>query len=68
MQGWTEQETADLKNWWGLGMSAGEIAERLGTKSRSAVVGKIQLIRANKSTPETEKPAMRRVSALGRLW
>ena len=63
---WTEQEISDLKGYWRLGMSTSEIAKKLGTRSTSAVAGKIKLIRAKKSADE--KPAVRRESALGRLW
>lgn len=52
---WTEERVELLKDLWGSGMTAAQIADRLGDVSRNAVIGKAH--RLGLSQP---KPAMPR--------
>ena len=36
---WTEERVASLKQWWGEGLSASQIARKLGGTTRNAVIG-----------------------------
>ncbi|MDF1722126.1 MAG: GcrA family cell cycle regulator [Minwuia sp.] len=38
--GWTEERVTRLKDLWGTGMTAAQIAEQLGNVTRNAVIGK----------------------------
>jgi RNA polymerase primary sigma factor len=38
---WTDERVERLKRLWGTGMSANEIAKKLGGTSRNAVIGKL---------------------------
>ncbi len=38
---WTEQRVADLRRLWAEGLSASQIARRLGNTTRNAVIGKV---------------------------
>lgn len=38
--GWTEERVSRLKELWGTGMTAAQIAEQLGNVTRNAVIGK----------------------------
>jgi GcrA cell cycle regulator len=42
---WTDERTADLKRMWAQGLSATQIAYRLGLDSRSAVLGKVHRLK-----------------------
>jgi len=63
--GWTEERIAALKSLWEEGLSASQIAARLGGVTRNAVIGKVHRLglsgrpsplRADPARPET-KPA-----------
>ena len=38
---WTDQRVADLRRLWAEGLSASQIARRLGNTTRNAVIGKV---------------------------
>lgn len=38
--GWTEERVSELRRLWSAGLSASQIADRLGEVSRNAVIGK----------------------------
>jgi GcrA cell cycle regulator len=42
---WTEQQIQVLKDMWGNGYSASEIAKRLGSTTRNAVIGKVHRLK-----------------------
>lgn len=53
MQSWTDQRVERLKTLWAEGLSAAEIAARLGDVSRNAVSAKITRLKLNaKSAPQ----------------
>src|ERR1700754_5230846 len=65
---WTDERVAQLRQLWGSGKSASEIADLLGGVSRNAVIGKAHRLelsgrpspikrRADEETPEAEQPA-----------
>lgn len=39
--GWTEERVENLRAFWALGLSAGQIATKLGDTTRNAVIGKV---------------------------
>ena len=50
--GWTEERVAELKKLWSEGHSASQIAKRLGSVTRNAVIGKVhRLGLSGRSTP-----------------
>lgn len=55
---WTEEKVAVLRQYWGSGKSASEIAEIIGDMSRNAVIGKAhRLGLAGRPSPIKEKKA-----------
>ncbi len=55
---WTEEKVAVLRQYWGSGKSASEIAEIIGDMSRNAVIGKAhRLGLAGRPSPIKEKTA-----------
>lgn len=56
---WTDERVEKLKELWGEGMSASQIAKALGGVTRNAVIGKVhRLGLSNRGTgPEEPKPA-----------
>lgn len=61
---WTEQKIQSLKEMWGHGYSASEIAKHLGGLTRNAVIGKAHRLKLS-SRPSSMKnePASSRLSA-----
>jgi GcrA cell cycle regulator len=54
---WTDEKVDRLKELWGQGMSASEIAELLGEVSRNAVIGKAhRLGLSGRPSPIKKKP------------
>ena len=54
--GWTEERVAELKKLWAEGHSASQIAKRLGSVTRNAVIGKVH--RLGLSGRAKAKPAV----------
>ncbi len=62
---WTEEKVAVLRQYWGSGKSASEIAEIIGGMSRNAVIGKAhRLGLAGRPSPIKEKKAKPKPAAL----
>ena len=65
--GWTEERVELLKKLWGEGLSASQIAGRLGSVTRNAVIGKVHRLglsgRATTSRMKTHRPRARLASA-----
>ena len=62
--GWTEERVEQLKRLWAEGLSASQIAGRLGGVTRNAVIGKVHRLglsgRATTSRMKTHRAASRR--------
>src|ERR1700754_832801 len=62
--GWTEERVAELKKLWAEGHSASQIAKRLGSVTRNAVIGKVHRLglsgRATPSRPVKRPPRLGR--------
>lgn len=62
--GWTEERVAELKKLWAEGHSASQIAKRLGSVTRNAVIGKVHRLglsgRATPSRPVKRPPRLAR--------
>jgi GcrA cell cycle regulator len=52
---WTKQKVDKLTKFWEQGISAREIAEKLGEVSRNAVIGKANRLGLSKKAVDTEK-------------
>ncbi len=62
---WTEEKVSVLRQYWGSGKSASEIAEIIGGMSRNAVIGKAhRLGLAGQATPVKEKKAKAKPTAI----
>ena len=65
--GWTEERVELLKKLWGEGLSASQIAGRLGSVTRNAVIGKVHRLglsgRATTSRMKTHRPRARLANA-----
>jgi GcrA cell cycle regulator len=62
--GWTEESTELLKKLWADGLSASQIADRLGGITRNAVIGKVhRLGLAGRATTSRSGPRMRHRAA-----
>ncbi|MEW5963664.1 MAG: GcrA family cell cycle regulator [Pseudomonadota bacterium] len=61
--GWTDERVELLKKLWGEGLSASQIAGRLGSVSRNAVIGKVHRLglsgRATTSRMKSHRPRVR---------
>ena len=55
---WTNQRVEELKNLWSEGLSASQIAKRLGDVTRNAVIGKVHRL----GLEARAKPAKKQVS------
>ncbi|ADM09158.1 hypothetical protein PB2503_05422 [Parvularcula bermudensis HTCC2503] len=54
---WTEERVEQLKQLWGEGLSASQIASKMGGVTRNAVIGKVhRLGLAGRATPAAPKP------------
>ena len=54
---WTDDRVEQLKQLWGEGLSASQIANRMGGVTRNAVIGKVhRLGLAGRATPAAPKP------------
>jgi GcrA cell cycle regulator len=63
---WTEEKTDLLRQLWGSGFSASEIAKRLGDVSRNAVIGKAHRLRLQaRPSPIRARPEAPAAPALG---
>ena len=64
---WTDERVELLKKLWGEGLSASQIAGRLGSVTRNAVIGKVHRLglsgRATTSRMKTHRPRSRIASA-----
>src|ERR1700742_4940648 len=62
--GWTEERVAELKKLWAEGHSASQIAKKLGSVTRNAVIGKVHRLglsgRATPSRPVKRPPRLAR--------
>ena len=62
--GWTEERVAELKKLWAEGHGASQIAKRLGSVTRNAVIGKVHRLglsgRATPSRPVKRPPRLAR--------
>ena len=62
--GWTEDRVSRLKELWGSGKTAAQIAEELGNVTRNAVIGKVHRMglcgRATPHVPGAGRPDQRR--------
>jgi GcrA cell cycle regulator len=57
MMSWTDDRVEQLKQLWGEGLSASQIASRMGGVTRNAVIGKVhRLGLAGRATPAAPKP------------
>jgi GcrA cell cycle regulator len=54
---WTDERVEKLKQLWGSGMTAAQIAEELGTVSRNAVIGKAHRLGLSVSKKPVARPA-----------
>lgn len=55
--GWTEERVVKLKELWGSGMTAAQIADELGDVTRNAVIGKANRLGLSKpGRPRAVKP------------
>jgi len=62
---WTEEKVTVLRQYWGSGKSASEIAEMIGGMSRNAVIGKAhRLGLAGRPSPIKEKKARPKPAAV----
>ena len=65
--GWTEERVELLKKLWGEGLSASQIAGRLGQVTRNAVIGKVHRLglsgRATTSRMKSHRPRPRAATA-----
>lgn len=62
---WTEEKVSVLRQYWGSGKSASEIAEIIGGMSRNAVIGKAhRLGLAGQTSPIKEKKAKSKPAAV----
>ena len=52
---WTDQKIQMLKDMWGHGYSASEIAKRLGGLTRNAVIGKAHRLKLSAGTASTKR-------------
>lgn len=60
---WTDERVEHLKNLWAEGLSASQIAARLGDVSRNAVIGKVhRLGLSSRKTPMKSAPLPKRQS------
>ena len=58
MSAWTDDKVEKLKELWGTGLTAAQIAETLGGVSRNAVIGKANRLGLSKpGRPRTQKTA-----------
>jgi GcrA cell cycle regulator len=66
MSNWTDERVETLKSLWAQGLSASQVASRLGNVTRNAVIGKVhRLGLAGRATASRIRPARRgRVSRL----
>ncbi len=68
---WTEDRVKTLSELWREGLSAAEIARRLGGVTRNAVIGKVYRLglsgRAAPSRPSTPRREPKRVAMRGRM-
>ncbi|MEK7505920.1 MAG: GcrA family cell cycle regulator [Patescibacteria group bacterium] len=55
-RGWTDERVARLKSLWAEGLSASQIARRLGNTTKNAVIGKINRLGLISSRPKTPTP------------
>jgi GcrA cell cycle regulator len=53
---WTKAKVEKLSKFWGQGVSARDIATKLGNISRNAVIGKANRLGLSKKSPNTTKP------------
>ena len=60
--GWTDTRVERLKAFWADGLSASEIAGRLGEVTRNAVIGKVHRLGLAGRKTTSRKPAPRRTS------
>jgi GcrA cell cycle regulator len=67
MVGWTDERVELLKKLWSEGLSASQIAGRLGEVTRNAVIGKVHRLglsgRATTSRMKSHRPRVRAASA-----
>jgi GcrA cell cycle regulator len=64
--GWTDQRVADLRRLWADGLSASQIATRLGGCTRNAVIGKVhRLGLAKRATTSRARSPNRRPRGSG---
>jgi GcrA cell cycle regulator len=63
---WTDERVETLKKLWGEGLSASQIAGRLGSVTRNAVIGKVHRLglsgRATTSSMKSHRPRSRTAS------
>lgn len=66
---WTDERVELLKKLWAEGLSASQIAQRLGNVTRNAVIGKVHRLglsgRTTTSRPKTSRPRRRTASRTG---
>ena len=64
---WTDERVELLKKLWGEGLSASQIAGRIGSVTRNAVIGKVHRLglsgRATTSRMKTHRPSRQRMAA-----
>lgn len=64
---WTDERIATLKQLWGAGLSASQIANRLGGLTRNAVIGKAhRLALTGRGAPRKDKPHPNRLVRRGK--
>lgn len=61
---WTDAMLAQLRELHGSGLSAREIAERIGGVSRNGVIGKLNRLRMSKPTPSSIARKLKRETAI----
>jgi len=57
--GWTEERVAELKKLWAEGHSASQIAKRLGSVTRNAVIGKVHRLGNSPAGATPSRPVKR---------
>lgn len=67
---WTKDRVAFLKELWSEGLSASQIAQKIGV-TKNSVIGKINRLRANKlqpTKPARRKPIREKATIMDQRW
>ena len=64
---WTDEKVTKLKELWGKGNTASQIAEIIGGISRNAVIGKAHRLNLQARAPSKQKPTQQKQSTIMKL-